>query len=292
MTIELSALPSPDILETLDYEAILSQRIAKFKQLWEAVRTSRPELNLPAYDVEMLETDPVIIVLEESAYEELALRARVNDAARANLLAHSTKADLDNLAADHGVTRLTGETDTALRERIVLADQGQSCAGPEEWYKFHARSVSVDIRDVSVYRPGTGPEIEIAILTLSNGGVPTQALLDQVYVHLNQNGIRGFNDVLSVVAAVRQTVNVVAEIWLLPNTPPTVFDGLEAGLREALISEGGIGFDLNTSWIIAKLAVAGIAKVNLVSPEADIVMNDYAAATFGTIALQNKGVSR
>lgn len=290
--VDLSLLPRPQIVEDLDYEAIVARKIATFKQLWAAVRTSNPSLNLPDYDVEVLETDPVKVVIEADAYDELLLRARVNGAARANLLAYSTGTDLDNLAADHGVTRLTGETDTALRERIVLADQGQSCAGPEEWYKFHARTVSSDIRDVSVYRPGTGPEVEIAILTISNGGVPTQALLDQVYAHLNQNGIRGFNDVLSVVAAVRQTVNVVADIWLLPNTPPAIFDGLESGLRAALAAEGGIGFDLNASWIIAKLAVAGVAKVNLVSPSSDVVMSDFAAATFGTITLQNKGVSR
>jgi len=287
--VDLSTLPTPQVIEELDYEAIVARQKQTFQDLWGAVRLANPDAGLPAYDVQMLETDPAMIIIQENAYREMLERARINDAARANLLGYATGNDLDNLAADHGVTRLTGESDKALRERIVLADQGRSTAGPEEWYKFHARSVDADVRDVAVYRPGTGPEIEVAILTTSNGGTPGAPLLASVLAALSVPDVRSVNDVISVVPAVKTIVNVTASIWLLPEAPMSVFDGLEQTLRDALDNEGGIGFDVNTSWIISRLMAAGAAKVTLTAPAADVVMDKFSAAAFGTVNLTYMG---
>ena len=79
-------------------------------------------------------------MLEAAAYRETLLRARVNDAARANLLSFAATTDLDHLAGFYDVVRLDGETDAALRERVVLAIQGRSAAGPEERYAAVARA--------------------------------------------------------------------------------------------------------------------------------------------------------
>jgi len=175
--VDLSTLPSPAVIEELSFEAIVDRQKAKFQELWEAVRIGNPDLDLPAYDVAMLETDPVVVLIEVESYRELLLRARANDVARSNLLSFSIGADLEHLAADHGVTKLTGETDLALRQRIVLADQGNSAAGSEEWYEFHARSASVEVADVAVYRKGSGPEIELAVLSTAADGVASEDLL-------------------------------------------------------------------------------------------------------------------
>lgn len=292
MAIDLSSLPTPQVIEEVSYEAIVARKKAKFQELWEAVRAANPTLNLPAYDISMLETDPVVIVIEADAYDEMLLRARVNDAVRSNLLAYATGANLDNLAADHGVTRLTGESDQALRERIVLRDQGSSSAGPEEWYEYHARSASVLVKDVSVYRGGTGPEITVAVLATNNGGVPDQSLLDAVYAVVNSPSIRVVNDVISVIPATGTTFNVVAQIWLLPDTPSLVFEGLEASLRAAFTAEGGIGFDINVSWLISKLMVSGVSKVVVGSPVTDIVISGNMAATLDQVTLTYAGRSR
>jgi phage-related baseplate assembly protein len=290
--IDLTSLPNPQSIETLSYEAIFARKKARFLELWDAVRVIHPEL--PDYDVEMLETDPVTIILQEDAYDELLLRDRANAVLKSNLLAFSTGTDLDHLAADHNVTRLPGESDESLRQRIVLHDQGSSSAGPEEWYKFHARSVSADVRDVAVYRPGTGPEISIAVLSVSNGGVPTQALLDAVAAVVTSSSVRSINDVVTVVPAVTSgtTVDVVADVWLLPDTLVDVFNGLEAKLRTALTLEGGIGFDINRNWIAARLMATGVSNVVVITPAADRVVAGNEAATFGTITLNLRGRTR
>lgn len=292
MPIDLTSLPVPQVIEEISFEAIVARKKARFQGLWAAVRAQHPALNLPDYDVAMLETDPVVILLEEDAYDEMLLRARVNDAVRSNLLAYATGANLDNLAADHGVIRLVGESDQALRERIVLHDQGSSSAGPEEWYEYHARSASVLVKDVSVYRSGTGPEITLAVLASNNGGVPDQPLLDAVYAVVNSPSVRVVNDVISVIAATGTSFDVAAQIWLLPDTPASVFEGLETVLRNALQAEGGMGFDINQSWLVAKLMVPGVAKVVLTAPVTDLVVGGNSAAALDQVTLTFAGRAR
>lgn len=292
MTIDLTTLPSPDVVEVLDFDAILQRRVDTFQAQWAAVRATYPDAGLPDYDVSLLETDPAKIIFRVEAYAEYVLRARGNDIAKANLLAFTFGADLDHLAADHNVERLAGESDDRLKRRVILADQAKSCAGPEEWYIYHAMSVSIDVADVAVHRPGTGPQIAIAILSVSNGGVASDALLAQVLAKLTQKGIKGYNDVISVERAVKEVVNVVADIWLLPDTPTAVFDGLEAVLRAAWVKEAGIGFDLLRDWIRARLMPAGIYKVTVTAPATDKVAADAAAYALGTVTLNFKGRGR
>ncbi len=290
--VDLSSLPVPVVIEDLDFEAVVARQKAKFQEIWTAVRLSNPELALPEYDVSMLETDPVTVIIEAESYREVLLRARVNDAARSNLLKFSVGPDLDHLAADHGVARLADETDAALRSRVVLADQGRSSAGPEEWYKYHARSASPAVRDAAVYRRGAGPEIEVAILAQNDGGVPSAALLATVEAVVTSSSVRSINDIVTVVAGTKMVLDVAADIWLLPETPVAVFEGLETRLRLALDSEGGFGFDINESWLKAKLMAPGVANVVIGTPAGDMVMADNAAATFGAVTLTLKGRSR
>ncbi len=163
-----SPLAKPAVIEQLAFETILAELMADAVARFAAAGI--------AYDVGNLEFDPVKIVLEAAAYRETLLRARVNDAARANLLSFAAATDLDHLAGFYDVVRLDGETDTALRERVVLAIQGRSAAGPEERYASIARAVDPRIVDVRVYRVAGGPALEVALLTSDNNGVPDAAL--------------------------------------------------------------------------------------------------------------------
>lgn len=290
--VDLTSLPTPAFIETLSYEQILARKVAKFQELWAALRVTNP--NLPDYDVSMLETDPVKILLEEDAYDELLLRTRANEVGKSNLLSFAQKSDLDHLAADHGVTRLPNESDEALRQRIVLADQGSSSAGPEEWYKFHARSVSADVKDVAVYRPGTGPELELAVLSNSNDGVPPQPLLDAITAVVTSSKVRSVNDVVTVVPAVTagSEYDIEADVWLLPDTLVDVFNGLEAKLRAAWTAESGLGFDLIRVWIASRLMATGVSKVSIISPVADVTIPDNKAGKIRNVTLHLRGYRR
>lgn len=92
--INIKNLPKPSILQVLDYEAILNSLIADHK-------TRYP-------DWEPLESDAILMMLEDFAYRELHLRAEFNNLANAFFLLSSTGTNLDNYAVFYGVVRLAG----------------------------------------------------------------------------------------------------------------------------------------------------------------------------------------
>jgi len=156
-TVDLSLLAPPDVVETVDYETLLDRRKTRFIEL-------APDLSA----VMDLESEPAVKLLEEASYNEILLRTRVNEAARAVLLAYATGNDLDHLAALYNVTRLmtspgdssvippvapTLETDDALRLRVQMAPEGFSTAGPSGAYRFHALSADGQVLDASVDSP-------------------------------------------------------------------------------------------------------------------------------------------
>ncbi|WP_416462795.1 baseplate assembly protein [Sphingomonas sp. VDB2] len=150
--VDLSRLPAPDVVEALDFDTILGQAIALMKA------------EMP--DFEERESDPATKLLRVFSYVAHLLRQRINEAARAVMVAYANGADLDNLGALFGVTRFTitpaddalgvaavMESDTDFRRRMVLAPEGYSVAGPEGAYIFHALSADPDVLDASATTP-------------------------------------------------------------------------------------------------------------------------------------------
>ena len=100
--INISNLPKPDVLQVLDYEAILNQNIENFKTL------------VP--DWQPLESDEFKMILEAFAYRELHLRAYFNELAKAFFLSTATGVNLDNYAVFYGIERLQGSRPYATYE--------------------------------------------------------------------------------------------------------------------------------------------------------------------------------
>ena len=100
MTFDIATLPPPSVVEPLDFEAILA-----------AQRTDLIARYPEAADVLDLESEPLAKLMEVFAYRELLYRARVNDAARAHLVAFATGSDLEHLGAFYNVPRIDGEAD-------------------------------------------------------------------------------------------------------------------------------------------------------------------------------------
>ena len=92
--IDMSQLPAPTIIEQLSFEDIFEELLVDFKA------------KDPTYDA-LVESDPVIIALECAAYREMLLRNKINEAAKACMLAYATGTDLDNHAAFYGIGAYT-----------------------------------------------------------------------------------------------------------------------------------------------------------------------------------------
>lgn len=164
--IDLSKLPAPELVEELDFETIFDEMLAKLQELD------------PTFDA-LVESDPAYQILQVCAYREMGIRQRVNDAAKARMLAYATGSDLDHVGADRQppVIRLEGETDEAFRERIALAPEGWSTAGPRGAYEFHSRSAHADIKDVRASNAGAGV-VQVAVLSQVGDGQCFGARID------------------------------------------------------------------------------------------------------------------
>jgi len=179
--IDLSKLPAPQVVEQLDFEAYLLQFKADF--------VARAEEAGWPYDVESLESDPVVKVLEVAAYRETILRQRVNDAARAVMLAFGLDGDLENLGALYKTARDVGEDIERYRARVQGAPEALSTCGNEGAYVHHAMRASTLVKDVQVWTvPGSGV-VHVLPLSSVGNGTPTPELLQLVRDHVKPDGI-------------------------------------------------------------------------------------------------------
>lgn len=277
--IDLSQLPAPTVVEPLDYEAVLAALQTDFTARW------------PAYTA-ALESDPVQALLEVAAYRELIVRARVNDAARACLLAYALGADLDHLAALYGVQRLlldagdatavppvppTYESDARLRARTQLALEGFSTAGPVGAYEFHALSADAHVLDVSVQSPVPG-QVLVTVLDSRGDGTPAAALLTAVDVTLSAEDVRPLTDQVVVQAATIVPYTVTAALITYPGPDAGVIrQAAETAARAYVDAHHRLGHDIPLSGLYAALHQPGVQRVALTAPAADLALAAHQA---------------
>lgn len=283
--LDITTLPAPAVIQEVDYEVILARQKAQFITEWNALRVTFPEL--PAYDTLSIESDPVGIVTQAESYREMLLLARINEAARARLLAFAVGSDLDQLAAFYDVVRQPGETDTRLKTRVILAIQGRSTGGPKERYKSIVMNADVRVASVEVYRVGRSPLIYVAIYSTEPNGVASEGLLTIVRAALENDNVQLVNDDFVVASAVLTVVNIVANIWLLPDADEATVTRAATALRDAWAIEQQLGRDLIREWWVSKLMISGVHKITPIT--ADVVVPPSQAAAIGTITLNLQG---
>jgi phage-related baseplate assembly protein len=289
--VDLSRLPPPDVVQPLDYEAILAELIADL------------QARLPEFDA-FLESDPAIKALQIVAYRELILRQRVNDAGRAVLVAYAAGGDLDNLSALFGVTRRelvpadpeTGappvmEADEDLRRRVLLAPDSYSVAGPRFAYVYHALSADGDVLDASATSPAPG-EVVISVLSRIGDGEASPELLAAVDSVVGADDVRPLTDEVTVQSAAIVPFEVEAALTLYAGPDAMLIEQTaETALTALLAQQHRLGRDVTRSAIIAALHVAGVQNVNLVSPAADVAVSETQAAWASSVSVTVAGIA-
>lgn len=280
--IDLSRLPPPDVVERLDFEAILGAMKAD-------LIARAPELA----PVLALESEPAVKILQVAAYREMLLRARINDAARAVMLATATGADLDHLAALFGVGRFvldpgdpdaappvppTLESDGDLRYRAQLALEGFSVAGPRGAYTYHAHAASALVRDVAVSSPTPGT-VRVTILSAEPPGAASPALLSTVLAALSADDIRPLCDTVDVQSATILTYAINAELEVDQGPDSAVIaEGAFAAVALYAEQTHRLGRPVTRGGIFAALHRPGVRRVTLAAPPADIEAEPHEAA--------------
>lgn len=268
--IDLSQLPAPNIIEPLDYETLLAERKARFIAL-------HPEEERDAVaELLTLESEPTVKLLEENAYRELLLRQRINEAALAVMIAFANGEDLDQLGANLNVKRLTldegdanaippvpptYESNRDYRERIQLAFEGLSVAGPIGAYEFQAKSAHPDVLDVSVESPAP-VDVVLTILSREAAGQPSQAVLDAVRQRIDER--RPLTDRVTVQAAtlLPYTINAVLALREGPD-PAVIREEARKRLTAYTASRHRLGTWITRSGVYAALTVEGVERITL-----------------------------
>ncbi|WP_070415226.1 baseplate assembly protein [Pseudomonas lundensis] len=268
MTIDLAALPAPQVLENLDFEVLYEDALGQFREYmaenWSAA----------------LESDPVVKLLELIAYWRVQDRARVNDAAKALLLAHAKRTDLDQLAANVELSRLVVqaedltavpplpeilEEDDALRERVQLVYEGLTTAGPRNSYILHARNASGLVADATAESPSPAV-VDVTVLSLEGDGTADAELLATVAAHVNDDDVRPVADRVNVRSAEILRYQVNAVVYLAGNGPEgeAVLAEAKSRLEAWKNPRRRLGVEVSRSAIDAQLHVAGVRRVDLI----------------------------
>jgi phage-related baseplate assembly protein len=266
--VDLSSLPAPTVLEPLDFEEVFQEGLGVFRGYMGGNWTAA------------LESDPVVKVLEVGAYIKVGNRARVNDAAKALLLAHAIRGDLDHLGANVNLKRLViqaedllavppvpeiKEGDDAYRERIQLAYEGLTTAGPRNSYILHARNASGLVADATAESPAPC-YVTVTVLGLNGEGAVSPDLLDTVARALNDDDVRPVCDRVTVQSAQVIRYQIEAILHMTSAGPEA-----DASLAEAKSRLGAwinprkrLGVEVARSGVDAQLHVAGVSRVELV----------------------------
>ncbi|EFT2769171.1 baseplate J/gp47 family protein [Escherichia coli] len=292
-TVDLSELPPPEIIATLDFEIILSDVKAM-------IIAAYPEEQQQAIAAALeLESEPLTVLAQVIAYRELMLRQVINDGAAACMLSHSTGGDLDNLAANNNTERLTiveatdtadavMESDAALRLRAQSAFDGLSVAGPTGAYEYFAKSASGKVANVKASSPAPA-EVVVSVLSTEGDGTASDELIATVNARLSSESVRPVGDRLTVQSAeiINFDINATLYFYPGPESEPIAI-AAEASLQKWLKSQWRIGLDVARSAILAALHVQGVQRVELDFPER-IIISDTQAARCASVTIARGG---
>ncbi|WP_212768905.1 baseplate assembly protein [Pectobacterium versatile] len=285
--IDLSQLPAPAVVEELDYEAIYTERKAVLLSLYPEDQRAAVARTLT------LESEPLVKLLQENSYRELLWRQRVNEAARAVMVAFAQGDDLDQLGANFSVARLVitpaddstlpptpalMESDSDFRLRIQQSFEGLSVAGSVGAYQYHGRSADGRVADVSVISPRPA-SVTVSVLSREGDGSASPELVAIVTAALNGEDVRPVADRVTVQSAAIVPYEIDAMLYLYsgPEKEP-VRAAAEQKLKAYISAQHRLGRDIRRSAIYAALHVEGVQRVELTTPAADIVLTDAQAS--------------
>lgn len=286
-TINLAQLPAPSIVENLDFETILEERKQALLALVREEERAEIEATL------QIESEPLTKLLQENAYREIHWRQRVNEAAKAVMLAYSSNEDLDQLVANFDVERLvidqgdpnatppvlpTYESDADLRLRAQQAWEGLSVAGPRGSYEYEALSADGRISDARATSPSPA-YVVVTLLTNEGDGTASQAVIDQVEAALSDEDTRPIGDRLTVQSATIVNYQIDATLYVYPGPEQEpILQAAQTALQTYIGTQRRIGRDIRISAIHAALHVEGVQRVELAQPLADVVLDVTEAA--------------
>lgn len=156
------------------------------------------------------------------------------------------------------------ESDPDFADRIRLAPNSFSVAGPEKAYVYHAKSVSPAIIDVKVDSPTPG-EVDVYVL-LTDGTLPTEDTLEQIEAHLSDEDIRPLTDYVVVKAPTASNYEIELHYWISQedsSKAAQIQADVEAAVEQyRLWQQTKIGRDITPGKLLQLVFAAGASRVD------------------------------
>jgi phage-related baseplate assembly protein len=299
IALDLAGLPAPDIIETLDFETIRQELLDDMN-----ARMAALGLN---FDAQSLESDPAVKILEVAADREVILRARVNGACKALLLALARQNDLQHLGALFGVQRQTitpattdvnglfapavMESDDRLRTRIQLAPQAFSVAGPVGAYEFNVMLAAPTVTSVGIVSPYPG-QVYVYPMVSTGDGTPSPDVLNAIRLQLLADDVRPLTDQVTVMPAKMQYVDV--NVVLVAKRGPDVgvlMSMAKTALQAYADARHTVGAGFYLSGLYQAAQLPGVEHVIIVSPTQDIDPGPSGAVYVNSITVSSQVIS-
>lgn len=172
------------------------------------------------------------------------------------------------LASAENITQSSGgadvEDDADFAERIRLAPNSFSVAGPKKAYIYHTLSVNPGIIDVAVTSPTPGTVI---VRPLMEGGeLASDEILQEIAEHLSSDDIRPLTDEVLVRRPNQSIYSINVEYWINRDDAAkaaTIRADVEAAVEKYRVwQQSKIGRDITPGRLIANVINAGAARID------------------------------
>ena len=185
------------------------------------------------------------------------------------------------------------ESDSEFAERIRMAPNSFSVAGPEKAYVYHASTVSSAIIDVKATSPEPGI---VNVYALTEGGeMPSDELLSQIEAHLRADTLRPLTDYVKALAPVKREFSIHVDYWIA-SEDKTKSVAIQEAVEEAVNQyrtwqQTKIGRDISPARLIHNVIAAGAARIDeaTLRPNAFEVVGDYEVAQCVDVTVNYKG---
>lgn len=184
------------------------------------------------------------------------------------------------------------ESNESYRERIQIAPEGYSVAGPSGGYVYWAKTADSNIEDVAV--TSTSPGVVNLHILLKDGALPTQDILDKVYAIVNARDKRPLTDNVYVYAATVQTYDIDLVYYISKSKQSS-----EKVIRALIEDSGGVidqyikwqykelGRAVTPDYLLSLLYTAGAFRVVINAPiyntllENEVAILNTRSVTYG-----------
>jgi phage-related baseplate assembly protein len=325
VTFSISNLPEPELIEQLDYETIFRSLMQDFRNRhpeYTALLESDPAVKLlqvfayrelilrqrvndafkatllafaEAGDLDHLSAFYGVNRQEPETDEQLRERTieRIKGSSTAGgaawyryqtLTADNRVADAQVTSPDAGQVRIAV---LSLEGQLIEAATVEQLSAMAELYGLEPRE-DTPLEPVETFRA----RVRAGALGTGGDGTASAQLLELLDDHIQGDSVRVITDTVEVVGATIQTVDVEARVWLYPDQAPTILAGLAERIREDFRQSAGLGWDLTPSWLISRLHIQGVQRVELLSPTAVVPADAGTAVALGDFTITLAGYDR